>query len=139
MLIKTASQQLPVKRTGGYRTWIELSALARWDGSAKINWQARGVVRAEVVRSSWRASCPFCNEAFVVEPGEPFFCTNCCMAGNNGYAMQVLWPKKRAEIERVLLARPIPETRNWLPLQGETLQTLIKENIERGDPVPEGL
>lgn len=36
----------------------------------------------------------------------------------------------RRGIERLLMMRPIPYTRNWLP--GETLTDLLAENIEHG-------
>jgi hypothetical protein len=42
----------------------------------------------------------------------------------------VTWPTDRAEIERILMDRPDPATRNWLP--GETLQELVIENLAHG-------
>jgi hypothetical protein len=40
------------------------------------------------------------------------------------------WPERVSDIERVVLARPAPTTRNWLP--GETVADLVAENIENG-------
>lgn len=135
MLIKTASQQQSVKRHGGtYRRFIELIAQSRWDGQARVNWQTHSFTRAEIARSSWRVECPFCKEAFVYEPGEPFFCPNCLMVSNEGCAMSVIMPESRAEIERILLLRPVPETRNWTT---ETVAELLIENLEHGDTIPE--
>lgn len=46
-------------------------------------------------------------------------------------------PELRAAIEAVLLCRPNVEDRNWEP--DETLDDLIAQNREHGDPVPEVL
>jgi hypothetical protein len=55
-----------------------------------------------------------------------------CRASHGGCGLQcgVDWPANIADLERVLLARPVPATRNWSP--GETLHALVAENIERG-------
>lgn len=74
--------------------------------------------------------CPFCAGAQVIEPGEPFCCVDCVMSGNEGYSMDVVYPEERAEIERILMLRPNPLNRNWLP--HETIADLIAENLEHG-------
>lgn len=127
--ILTASQQFAIQRAGGYRKFIELTTSKRW-AMARVNWQTRGQIPAYIGRSSWRANCPFCTESVVAEPGQPFFCPNCLMLQNGGLAMETVFPKERAEIERLLLLRPNPENRNWLP--GERIGHLIIENVEHG-------
>ena len=132
--IRTANDQPSVRAAGGYRRFIAKLVAQRWRRQLP-NWDVRGAVSAEIVRSSWRVSCPFCASATVAEPGEPFFCPDCMMAGNNGLAMLVIMPEEREQIERILNMRPVPETRNWLP--HESVDDLIVENIEHGDPFPQ--
>lgn len=131
MIIRTASQQAAVRRAGGYRRFVEQCAAARWAGMACVNWEQRGEVRAYVARSSWRVDCPWCREAIVAEPGEGFFCPNCMMVANEGKAAAVVFPAEREEIERALLMRVDPETRNWL--LHETVEDLLRENLEHGE------
>lgn len=116
---------------GGYRNLVEREAALRWVGAnVRVDWRARGELHAYVNHSNWVVDCVFCRDALVAEPGEPFFCPNCCMVSNNGLAMAVIFPDNRAEIERVLLMRPDPEKRNWK--LGETVEQLVAENIEHG-------
>jgi hypothetical protein len=130
VLIKTASQQYTVRLKGGYRQWVELLVMQRWLFKG-IDWeQAQGTVLAEVWRSGWHAKCPFCRGAMVVEPGEPFFCVDCAMQGNEFRPMRVVWPEERHTIERLLLKRPNPMNRNWFP--HETVEILIAENHQHG-------
>jgi len=47
----------------------------------------------------------------------------------------VEFPEDRATIEAILLLRPNPANRNWLP--GETLADLVLENVVHGiQPTP---
>lgn len=55
---------------------------------------------------------------------DAFLCSRC------GVEARAEWPQDRYEIARVLMERPVPETRNWLP--GETVLHLQAENIEHG-------
>ena len=129
VLIKSANDQMPVRKAGGYRTWVEQMVLSRWQ--RRVQWgDIGGRVGAEVVRSSWRVSCPFCAGAIVVNEGDLFFCPDCVMQGNSFKAMVVVFPKHRAEIENVLLKRPDPVHRNWLI--GETVEDLRAENRAHG-------
>src|SRR4051812_6001871 len=50
--------------------------------------------------------------------------------GGCGLRCAVEWPADIANLERVLLARPVPANRNWTP--GETLLELIAENAAHG-------
>lgn len=138
MLIRTAGQQKTVRKHGGYRRFVEHCLRLRWEDALKANpalrriqWdETQGEVMATVVRSNWRVDCPFCQSAMAAEPGEPFFCPDCAMQGNEFKPMAIVWPKERAEIERVLLARPNPNNRNWLI--GETVADLLTENVAHG-------
>jgi hypothetical protein len=136
MFIRTANQQPLVHQAGGYRRFVEMVIRRNWLVNIEIPWdEPRGEIRAEVVRSSWRVKCPFCAGALVIEPGEPFFCVDCLMQGNGFYPMRVIWPSMRQAIENVLLQRPNPATRNWLPDAGETLEFLRVENQQHGHGV----
>jgi hypothetical protein len=46
-----------------------------------------------------------------------------------------VWPADIEEIERVIFARPVPATRNWVP--GETVLGLVAESVQHGI-VPDG-
>lgn len=46
-----------------------------------------------------------------------------------------IYPAEREQIERILRMRPAPKNMNWIP--EETVQDLIDQNVEHGDPVPE--
>lgn len=134
MLIRTANQQATVKSAGGYRKWIETLVQQRW--AHEIDWtEAQGVVGAEIVRSNWRVKCPFCSGAILYEPGELYFCPDCCNQANDFKAMTVAMPfaDYREKIEKVLLKRPDPNTRNWFPY--ETLAMLRRDNLEHGHEV----
>lgn len=49
-----------------------------------------------------------------------------------GRVYNVTFPKRAAQIEKVLLERPDPSTRNWA---GETVQALLDENVMHLDDV----
>lgn len=127
--IRTAQVCMPVRKAGGYKKWVEAEVEARW--MCGVNWETRGSVLAEVANAVWRVDCPFCSGAQVIEPFQPFFCVDCLMAGNDGYAMTISWPspEERRAAEVLLLARPAPVNMNWLRSKGETVQTLVLENI----------
>jgi len=126
MRIKSAKDQFSVQKAGGYRQFVELHSARRWQTG--VNWEVRGIVAAEIHRSAWVVSCPFCRNAQVAEFGEPFFCVDCVMQGNGFKAMGIIFPENIDKIERILLKRPDPNTRNWL--LGETIEQLIAENID---------
>lgn len=134
MMILTACQQYSVRMVcrGSYRAFIEREVNLRWNGQAQVHWHTQGPpVLAWVNRSSWAVNCDVCLESIIIEPEMPFFCPNCCNIRNGGYARPVIWPEDRMAIEKVLLMRAAPETRNWLPT--ETLADLIAQNKERNE------
>lgn len=143
MIIRTANDQSVVRQAGGYRRFVAQMIVKVWGQTLRIHWDdTHGEVMAEVVRSSWRVMCPFCPGGLWAEPptsdlpdGEPFFCVDCLMQANAFRPMRVIWPVDRLQIERVLLLRPDPLTRNWLPGRGETLEVLQFENKQHGHRV----
>ncbi len=70
----------------------------------------------------WVADCPepYCGGAELASGGL-FVCANCKRAAT------IIWPDDKELIDQITAARPIPETRNWLP--GETLEDLRQENM----------
>lgn len=98
----------------------------------------------------WVARCPLCGnveQAGRCDDGQPggleasrFTCTTGDPAAGPvgltlprrgcGLRCAVEWPADIANLERVLLARPVPANRNWTP--GETLLELIAENAAHG-------
>lgn len=129
------TKTIRLKFGGNYKAYIEHGMMTEWDTTV-INWTPNGSVIAEVIRGNWVARCPYCPSAIFVDPGHAFYCPSCAMAGNNYQAMSVIWPsdKDRAAIEWLLIQRPNPRTRNWLPMDGETLDTLKLENLQNGHP-----
>lgn len=130
--IRTANQQWAVRQAGGYKTWVNTVLDQRWQG-ARADWSMTGApVLAQVVHGDWITPCLDCAESIIVQPGEPFYCPNCQNVLNNGKSRTVIFPPNQEEIEMILLARPMPENRNWLP--GETAEQLQEENREHGVP-----
>ena len=90
---------------------------------------------ARVDWNRWIADCPDCNSAeFVFLEEQPcrFMCTNCWNAGIGGKWRPVIFQREPRNVEKVLRARPIPNTRNWHP--HETIAQLKAENRVRGLP-----
>jgi hypothetical protein len=91
----------------------------------------RGTVQAFVNDSRWLVQCPnaTCNSAQLASKVDRrFFCVSCLNADNGGHWLNVEWPKDHQAIEEVLLQRPNPSTRHWMP--GETVKDLERENAE---------
>lgn len=131
-VIRTANQQWSVRTAGGYKTWINTLLDQRWAG-ARADWEVAGLpVLAFVVNSDWVVHCPDCTEQVIAQPGEPFYCPECQNVMNAGKSHSVIFPTNQEEIETVLLARPLPATRNWL--LGETIKQLKQENLDHGVP-----
>jgi hypothetical protein len=113
--------------------------------------------RAWIYSGQWVANCPRppdpvtgkgCGGVeFLYEPSRPngprdreklfFACSNC------GYQAEISWPRRREDLMRVLMLRPVPETRHWYPTDhpdairwgnphGQTVADLMAENEEHG-------
>jgi hypothetical protein len=78
----------------------------------------------------WIVMCPCGGAQLAAREDHRFFCIDCLNAGVGGQWRRVNWPDDAADIEAVLLRRPDPETRTWLPTQ--TLTDLVAENAEHG-------
>jgi hypothetical protein len=120
----------PILVTHVARLGILIPPLADLDGAAPP-----AVARIDVDdgRARWIADCPDClaagrSRAEYVWLASPFlFCTACGNREVGGRWRRVDLPDDRATIERLLLARPDPETRWWTP--GETVEQLQTENV----------
>lgn len=78
------------------------------------------------------AGCPdpYCGSAQAVSREDPrYFCVACGNAHVNGRWVKVAFHDDWDEIEALLLARPVPESRNWR--HPESVATLEAENAER--------
>jgi hypothetical protein len=92
------------------------------------------VVEAHANWGAWAAKCgrcingtPFRHAPGYLRPGTPSWeCWLC------GAVTEVIWPSEKTmrDVERLLMMRPDPTTRNWLP--GESVQDLMWENAEHG-------
>lgn len=132
MYIKQALDHNGPQGAGGYKGWVQKLTTLYWPrAKVVINWKAlEGSVNAKISHSVWCVQCPFCPGAILAQNGEPFFCPDCAMQGNNGHPMSVVWPENVREIETELVKRPDPNTRNWTP--GETVEMLQAENRAHG-------
>src|SRR5215216_7307862 len=76
--------------------------------------------------SMWIADCA-CKNAVRLDRFQPAFECDYC-----GQFYELVWPAENTvySIERLLLMRPLPYTRNWCP--GETVHDLMRENSEHG-------
>ncbi len=88
---------------------------------------------------TWVARCPrpLCLNAEqfgITGSGQPggltgsFRCRD--EAGGCGLTCEAQWPANVEDIEWLLMQRPVPATRNWLP--GEDLSDLFTENVQHG-------
>lgn len=78
--------------------------------------------------SHWVARCGACRPgAGLLQRFAPNFQCDFC-----GAVTEVIWPAESivAGVERLLMMRPDPSTRNWKP--GETLSDLVVENAVHG-------
>jgi hypothetical protein len=138
MKIREAKDQLSVIKyaSGRYRSFIERECRNRWNSHA--NWEidrSALPLHAWIASSDWVVTCDICREQIVIDYGEDYFCPNCLNAAHNGKARIVIFPepKKRAEIERILLLRLNPSVRTWYP--HETIDDLKAQNAEHGDKI----
>ena len=91
------------------------------------------VLEAFVNDSRWLVQCPSCNGAQLASRGDPrFFCIDCLNEHAGRQWLRVVWPgaEQQAEIEGLLLQRPVPHTRSWR--SGETTEKLRAENLAHG-------
>lgn len=79
----------------------------------------------------WLVACPWCAGAELVDPADPvFYCLSCQNEQAGNQLVIVAFPEQREALERLLLRRPDPKTRNWL--EGETVDDLLRENAAHG-------
>lgn len=85
------------------------------------------VVEAYANWSRWVAHCGLCPRAMRLQSFTPHLECDLC-----GTTTEVIWPSESmvAGVERLLMMRPDPSTRNWVP--GETLHALMFENGAHG-------
>tara|TARA_Y100000310_G_scaffold203216_1_gene203472 strand:- start:1090 stop:1512 length:423 start_codon:yes stop_codon:yes gene_type:complete len=97
------------------------------------------IVAASINHGRWIATCPAdCGSAAVVSFQTPIFiCAEprqVCGRGKTWYQVRFPPPEQRAEIESILLRRPLrdgwPVNRNWV--WGESVAMLTQENVAHG-------
>lgn len=129
--IATARDTLPALRSNRsllLSDWFRLEAL-KYLIQVGIGLHDRPV-QARILYGRWLVDCPVCRGANDVDPAEPvYLCSSC---GWPERFAPVEFPPDQAQIEQVLLKRPI-HNRNWQP--GETLARLVAENIAFGHEV----
>ena len=87
-----------------------------------------------ISQGRWSAACPDCGGTEYVEPEEPiFYCFSCGNFKINGKARKVVFPnpKKRKEIEKLLLERPM-RFRGGSEMISRNFQARPVEKDERG-------
>ena len=76
----------------------------------------------------WIAACPDCKGSEYVWLSQPrFLCCGCANRSIGGKWRPVQMPPDRRAVERLLLARPDPNTRVWYA--GESIEQLEAENV----------
>lgn len=75
----------------------------------------------------WAVACGtgWCTNAWMPELGDETWRCGVC-----GLDTEIEWPPDPIAIEAILLMRPDPNTRNWVP--GELLDDLVMQNAEHG-------
>lgn len=88
-------------------------------------------VPAYVNHGRWVVECPDCRGAqLACEQDRRFMCNTCGNESIGGRWRAVVWPPFWQGLESVLIRRPDPVTRNWLP--GESVADLASENDDHG-------
>ena len=88
-------------------------------------------LHAEANHGRWIVVCPDCAGAqFACPDDRRFMCNECANAAVGGFWRPVIWPKERAKIDELLMLRPDPKTRHWVP--GESVANLKAENKANG-------
>jgi hypothetical protein len=87
---------------------------------------APGTAYVEANWGAWKARCirPDCTNAMQVKREQTVM--TCEGLDGCGMTADLAWPADPDAIEVLLLMRPVPRTRNWLP--GESLDDLMVEN-----------
>ena len=121
-----------VAKMDGASSYEELVSKASLKRLKRLpNWTTNGMtVQAKINHSRWVVDCPYCPESLPAQPGLPMYCPNCGCVENGGFALTVVFPEEREQIEAVLLKRPLPQNRNWEP--GEDMALLLAENVMAG-------
>lgn len=85
------------------------------------------VAEAHASWGYWAARCGLCPSGEMLQRFQPDFECSFC-----GMVTEIIWPSEDMVygVERILMMRPDPSTRNWFP--GETLNDLVWENGEHG-------
>lgn len=83
-------------------------------------------LEAYVNHGRWIVKCE-CGGAEKAWEERLFMCQSCWNGGSKHKYRRTVFPKRRAEIEALLIKRPL-QNRNWTP--GETLVLLRRENRE---------
>lgn len=100
------------------------------DPSAIATDAAPALARVEPYQgvARWIALCPDCKSAEYVWLAQPrFLCCGCANKALSGHWRPVSVPSERRMIERLLFARPDPDTRVWTPDEG--IEQLAAENV----------
>jgi hypothetical protein len=90
-----------------------------------------GTAYAEANWGRWIAKCPnpHCANAMQLRRGQAVYeCPK--ELGGCGDEAPIQWHIDAILIERILMARPVERTRNWLP--HETIADLLQENLTHG-------
>lgn len=97
--------------------------------------------QAYVNHGRWVAECPrkFCGNAMKLKPRQAIY--ECHGEGGCGMVASIEWPDNVEEIWEALLKRPVPATRNWIPIghhyadlgfpAGQTPRELLEEQEEK--------
>lgn len=102
-------------------------------------------VMAEIYHDCLVARCPTlgaddrpCGGAsFLWADSGLFMCADCFNSATDGLWRRAAIPEYIADVVEILGYRKLPNERNWNPT--ETVEDLLKENMEHGDAIPQRL
>lgn len=137
LLVLAGEQKLVTPEILTYQDWVEkkLRPQAARQGVSlgPVSEPSGSALLAVVDANRWIVHCLTCNGAeFAWKTTHMFMCVTCWNGTNDFMFRPVDFPKRMKAIERVLMARPNPASRNWLP--SETVADLEAENEKHGLP-----
>jgi hypothetical protein len=137
LLVLSGEQKLVNDHIQSYADWVDkrLRPQAASQGVVlpPLDAVSGDPLPAMVDANRWIVHCPTCSGAeFAWKTAKLFLCVTCWNGGNDEpYTFRpVKFPPRMKAIERALMVRPVPASRNWTP--SETVADLEAENEAHG-------
>ncbi|MDP2718314.1 MAG: hypothetical protein Q8P44_00555 [Dehalococcoidia bacterium] len=119
----TKPRGLPVRNWQEWKRYV-IEPLMKSKLVPDMGYDTGEPLTAQVRQGYWIVLCPCGGAEYVWEEGG-MMCLSCLNAAHGHRYRRTKFPRKRREIEDILIIRPLIN-RNWLP--GETVKDLEREN-----------